>query len=148
MKKIFIFVGFLNVSKEAVYEVLQAQYGPWIKCLFSDKEGYLKAKFDFANQNNRKIEAIFIGPVPHKSFAAGRESSMVSEVSVAGSVTPVYVCRTKANTLKFTKTSVKQAISSHEDYLKYQKTRTQEIQEIQEIEHVDALMEKLFPDIA
>ena len=115
-KRTFLIVGFLNIDNKVVYSVIKEKFAA-IRCVFVSKEGYLKSRFDYANATGRKIEAIFVGPVPHRTFAAGKGTSMVSLVNVANSITPVYVCRNKSGTLKFTKTSVRAAVKSHLEYL-------------------------------
>jgi hypothetical protein len=144
MKKIFIIVGWLNIPKEVVYEVFNEIYGNYsCKCWFVSKEHGLKNRFTFANNNGKKIEAIFIGPVPHKSFAAGKNTSMVTELSIAGSKTPVYVCRNKAGVLKFTKHSLNKAILNHEEH-RQKNIKEQEAREDQIILEVKNFMNDLF----
>lgn len=66
-KKFFILVGFLHVPRQVVREVFREKYGYGrFRCFFLDKEHYLKAEFSYANMVGKKIEAIFVGPVPHK----------------------------------------------------------------------------------
>jgi len=117
--KVFIIVGWLSVPKEIVYEIFNERYG-YCKCWFVSKEHYLQSRFSYANTTGKKIAAIFVGPVPHKSFAAGKHSSMVTELCIANSLTPVYVCRNKSGILKFTKSSLRQAIITHEKHLQQQ----------------------------
>lgn len=144
MKKIFIIVGALNIPKEVVYEVFNQMYGNYgCKCWFVDKEHGLKNRFSFANNNGKKIEAIFIGPVPHKSYAAGKNNSMVTELCIAGSKTPVYVCRNEAGVLKFTKNSLHKAILIHEDY-RQKLIQEQKDCEDKMIEEVKKFMNELF----
>lgn len=130
MKKIFIIVGWLHIPKEVVYEVFNKKYG-FCRCWFVSEEKYLKSRFTYANNNSKKIEAIFVGPVPHKSFAAGKYTSMVTELCISGSKTPVYVCKNFARVLKFTKTSLQKAIIHHEDYISSKTQTTDEIMEVE-----------------
>lgn len=112
--KVFIFVGRLDIPKKIVYEVVNAEYSD-ARCWFTNKEQYIKSKFTFAQATGKKVEAILIGPIPHKTFCAGSAASMISAIRIETAVVPVYVCRaqTQSGTLKFTKTSITQAISKH-----------------------------------
>ena len=144
MKKIFIIVGWLNIPKEVVYEIFNKKY-TYCKCLFVEKDHYLQSKFTYANATGKKIDAIFIGPIPHKTFAAGNNKSMVAELCIANSITPVYVCRNKAGVLKFTKTSLRQAVNNHELHLQEikQEKKNREDKEIMEFK---MLIKTLFPN--
>ena len=84
----------------------------------------------------KKVEAIFVGPVPHKSFAAKKNSSMVAQVCINNAMTPVYICRNKSGVLKFTKSSIKQVIEEHEQRIK---------QENIDILEFQAFIKELFP---
>lgn len=86
-----------------------------------------------------------MGPVPHKSFAAGKNTSMVAKLSIANSVTPVYVCKNKAGVLKFTKTSMREAIGTHEQYLQELKDK-QRAREDKEIMEFITFIKTLFPN--
>ncbi|MEI6673221.1 MAG: hypothetical protein WCL02_08145 [bacterium] len=140
MKKIFIIVGWLHIPKEIVYEVFNKKYG-FCRCWFVSEEKYLKSRFTYANNNGKKIEAIFVGPVPHKTFAAGKYTSMVTQLCISGSKTPVYVCKNFARVLKFTKTSLRQAIFHHEEYLRESKKEKEEIMEF------EVFTKTLFPEL-
>jgi len=143
IQPIFIVVGWLNIPKQIVYEIFNKTYKD-CRCWFVNEEKHLKSRFTYANNNGKKIQAIFIGPVPHKSFAAGKNSSMVTEICIADSKTPVYVCRTKAGILKFTKTSLGQAISVHDQYLR--QITEQQADEEREIMETNTLVKTLFPE--
>lgn len=111
-RQIFFIVGSSNVPKKVIYEVIQESY-PNAKCYFIEKECYLKSHFRYANATGAQVEAIFVGPVPHKTFEAGKSLSMLSEVNIAKSVTPVYKCTTISGNLKITKNSIRMAVIQH-----------------------------------
>ncbi|MCK9466741.1 MAG: hypothetical protein M0P94_00245 [Candidatus Absconditabacterales bacterium] len=115
-KKIFILVGWLHIDKEIVFEVFNSEFEN-CRCRFISNYHYLQKKFNYWNFTNEKIAAIFIGPVPHKT-AAGDCNSMASELVIANSPTPVFVCKNKAGVLKFTKTSIKKSISDYKKHIK------------------------------
>lgn len=138
MKKFFIIVGWLNTPKHIIKNVFNEEYGDGkYQCWFLDKESYLKSQFSYANNHGKKIEAIFVGPVPHKSFAAKGNSSMVAQVSISNSITPVYVCRNKSGILKFTKTSTKDAIREHKKYVEMENFQIMEFK---------AFLKDMFPN--
>jgi hypothetical protein len=144
MKKIFIIVGWLHIPRNVIQNVFLKYYGFNVyQCWFLDKDSYLKSQFSYANATNKKIEAIFVGPIPHKSFAAKGNSSMVTEVSISGSITPVYVCKNKSGILKFTKTSVKQAIAYHEAYR--QELIQKQAYEEKQIKEFMSFIQEIFP---
>ncbi len=116
-QKIFVIVGWLHIDKEVVFEVFNNEFD-YCKCWFISKDHYLQKKFNYWNFTNNKIAAIFVGPVPHKTFAAGQNASMISEVIIDNSPTPVFVCRNKVGLLKFTKTSLRKSISDYKLYIR------------------------------
>ncbi|HOG14976.1 MAG TPA: hypothetical protein PK674_00080 [Candidatus Absconditabacterales bacterium] len=119
-QKIFILVGWLHIEKDVVFEVFNEEFEN-CRCRFISNYHYLQKKFDYWNFHNEKIAAIFVGPVPHKTAAAGDCNSMASELIIANSPTPVFVCKNKARILKFTKTSLRKAISEYKKYSKLKK---------------------------
>jgi hypothetical protein len=137
--KVFIFVGPLNIPKKIVYEIVNAEY-PDARCWFTNKEQYIKAKFHFAQATGKKVEAILIGPIPHKTFCAGDSSSMISAIRIEKAVVPVYVCRTQtqSGSLKFTKTSITQAIRQHKFPSETLEPKILSLQELVVNESVDA----------
>ncbi|MFA7717113.1 MAG: hypothetical protein WC875_00135 [Candidatus Absconditabacterales bacterium] len=123
--KVFIFVGRLAVPKKIVYEIVNAEY-EHAKCWFVYKEQHIKSRFSFAKATGKKVEAILIGPIPHKTFCAGAAASMISEVRIETAVVPVYPCRTKSGVLKLTKTSIQQSIVNHKSAIEEKRKQEKE----------------------
>lgn len=116
-QEIFVIVGWLHIDKEVVFEVFNNEFR-YCKCWFISKDHYLQKRFDYWKYTNKKIAAIFFGPAPHKTFAAGKNTSMISVVFINSSPTPIFICRNKVGLLKFTKTSLAKSILDYKKYIK------------------------------
>ena len=123
MKKQLLFVG-LNAPRQLIQTTCNEVFGKNIyEYVFVDNCSSLK-NFSFDNHTGKQLEAIFIGPVPHKSTAGGGHISMVSPECLKDLKLPVYVLYTSSKQIKFTKTSIKQALKQHQEHLKTTHTLT------------------------
>lgn len=121
MKKQLLFVG-MNAPKQLIQNTCNEILGKNVyEYVFIDNYSALK-NFTFDNHTGKQLEAIFIGPVPHKSTAGGGHISMVSPDCLKDLKLPVYVLHTSSGQIKFSKTSIKQALEKHQEYIQNQDT--------------------------
>lgn len=109
MKQTLLFVG-INAPKQLIQNTCNKILGKNVyEYQFVDHYAALK-NFSFDNNTGKKIAAIFLGPVPHKSTAGSGHASMASPDCINNIKIPVYVLRTDSGQIKFSKSSLKKAL--------------------------------------
>lgn len=116
MAKILLFVG-MNAPKQLIRTTCTEVFGKNIyEYDFVDHYAALK-NFSFDNNTGKKITAIFVGPVPHKSTAGSGYVSMASPDCIKDIKIPVFVLKTASGQIKFSKTSIKEALEKYQEHM-------------------------------
>ncbi|MCF7835217.1 hypothetical protein K9M48_04175 [Candidatus Gracilibacteria bacterium] len=113
-KKIYVLVGYIYPNKPQIYKLLKKIGVRGVKCVFMSSFSRIKKVFSYDNYTGDKIDAIFVGQVPHKTHGT-ISGSLLSEISIAEAKVPVYACKTKSGQLKGTKTALKDAFETHKE---------------------------------
>ena len=113
-KRIFVLVGKIYPTKFQVYRVLSKLGIRGVKLVIMGSFSQIKKRFSYDNYTGDRVEAIFVGQVPHKSHGT-LYGSIISEISLTQARVPVYPCKTKAGQLKATKSALETAFADHLD---------------------------------
>jgi hypothetical protein len=111
-KRIFVLVGKIYPTKFQVYRVLGKLGIRGVKLVIMGSFSQIKKRFSYDNYTGDRVEAIFVGQVPHKSHGT-LSGSIISEISLTQARVPVYPCKTKAGQLKATKAALETAFADH-----------------------------------